>query len=903
MAKTLYIIDGHAHIYAAYYAPMRQQLVAPSGEPTKATYIFTAMILGLIERCKPDMLVVAMDAKGPTFRHEMYAEYKANRSPMPEDLPPQIDRIAEILEALRIPLLRLPGFEADDLMGTLAKQGSADGHTCYICSKDKDVLQLLDEQVSIYDVKKDEITTAACFTEEWGIGPTQFIDCLALQGDTSDNIPGVPDVGPKTALAWIREYGSLDNLLAHAGDIKGKRGERLRSFAEKLGLSRQLVTIDCQAPIDLDYDRFQVQAPDQQRLATLFTELNFKRLMSQMSSSVGEQQTSVVMSGGPDTLDTTVHSYRLIDTSEALEALVDELKTQSLIAIDTETTSVQPMHADLVGISLAWEPHSAVYIPVRASLGQPHVPLEVVKAKLGPLLSDVKLKKVGQNIKYDLLILRNAGLPLNGVVFDTMIASYCLDPGRPSNSMDVLARDLLNYQCVSISELIGKGKKQVTFDMVDTAAACEYAAEDADITLRLYLNLKERLEGEPRLLELFESVEMPLLFVLADMEAAGVSLDIHILRDMSHHIAALLEAEVEAIYEQAGVSFNIDSPKQLAEILFDKLGLTPVRRGKTGRSTDAAVLEQLAAAHPIVAHVRQYRQLSKLRNTYVDKLGALINPRTERLHTSFNQTVTATGRLSSSDPNLQNIPIRTELGRQIRSAFVAGTAERCLLSADYSQVELRLLAHFSQDPALLKAFTEDQDIHRFVASQVFGVALEDVTDDMRSNSKAVNFGIIYGQGAYGLSRTTDMTIGQAKEFIAEYYQRYSAIRDFMDGVIAAAEKSGYVETLLGRRRRIVDINSRNNNKRNQAHRFAVNTVVQGSAADLIKLAMIKIHKRILEKSLPVRLILQVHDELVFELPNAEKEVHATWITEEMNHALNLKVPLKVDVHAGPNWLK
>ncbi|MFC1766426.1 DNA polymerase I [Planctomycetota bacterium] len=606
---------------------------------------------------------------------------------------------------------------------------------------------------------------------------------------------------------------------------------------------------------------------------------------------------------GPETIDTTAHAYQLIDTAEGLENLIDELKAQTLIAIDTETTSVQAMAADLVGISLAWQPHAAVYIPVRASLGQPQLSLDLVRERLGPLLADAELQKVGQNIKYDLLILRNAGLPLKGVIFDTMIASYCLDPGRMSNAMDALARDLLNYQCVPISELIGKGKKQVTFDMVDTAAACEYAAEDADITFRLYEHLRDRLAKESSLQRLFETVEMPLMFVLADMEAAGVSLDVHILRDMSHHIAALLEAEVKAIYEQAGCTFNIDSPKQLGEVLFDKLGLTPVRMGKTGRSTDAAVLEQLVHAHPIIEHVRQYRQLSKLRNTYVDKLGALINPRTERLHTSFNQTVTATGRLSSSDPNLQNIPIRTPLGRQIRSAFVAGAADDVLLSADYSQIELRLLAHFSEDPALLKAFAEEQDIHRFVASQVFGVALEDVTADMRSHSKAVNFGIIYGQGAYGLSRTTDMTMGQAKQFIEEYYQRYGSIRDFMDGIIAGAEKTGYVETLLGRRRHIADMNSRNTNKRNQAHRFAVNTVIQGSAADLIKVAMINIQRRIQTEALPVKLTLQVHDELVFELPLQEVDQHQAWITQEMNEAMDLRVPLKVDVNVGPSWLK
>ncbi len=903
MPKTLYIIDGHAHIYAGYYAPMGQQLVAPSGEPTKATYIFTTMILGLLERRKPDMLVVTMDAKGPTFRHEMYADYKANRPPMPEDLPPQIERIDQILAAMSIPVLRLPGYEADDLMGTLARQGGAAGYEAYICSGDKDVLQLLDDHVSVYNVRKDVVTTAADFTRDRGITPPQFVDCLALQGDTADNVPGVPDVGPKTAVTWIQKYGSLENLLAHADDIKGKRGDNLRAFADKLDLSKRLVTIDCQVALDLDFSDHGLNEFDHETLATLFSELNFKSLLAQVRQASGTEAPEIPLHSGPDTIESMAHTYHLVDTESALDSLIAALCEQSLVAIDTETTSVHTMAADLVGISLAWEPHTAYYLPVRAPLGQPHLSRETVGERLGPLLADPQLKKVGQNIKYDLLVLRNAGLELKGVVFDTMIASYCLDPGRTSHSMDSLARDLLNYECVPITELIGKGKNQRTFDMVDTAVACQYAAEDADVTLRLYQNLHTRMEGETTLKSLFQTVEMPLLFVLADMEAAGVSLDIHVLRDLSNQIAASLETEVETIYEQAGQPFNIDSPKQLGGILFDTLGLPPKRRGKTGRSTDAAVLEQLAPMHPIVPHLQQYRQLSKLRNTYVDKLGSLINPRTERLHTSFNQTVTATGRLSSSDPNLQNIPIRTDLGRKIRGAFVARCASDSLLSADYSQVELRLLAHFSQDPALCQAFADDQDIHRFVAAQVYGVDPQDVTSEMRSHCKAVNFGIIYGQGAYGLSRSTGMSMGEAKTFIEDYFTRYGAIRSFMDTIIATAETCGYVETILGRRRPIADLNSRNVNRRNQAHRFAVNTVVQGSAADLIKRAMIQIQQRIESDRLPVCLILQVHDELVFELPTAEVDTHRRWIVEAMNHALDLSVPLKVDVSSGPNWLK
>ena len=907
MAKTLYIIDGHAHIYSAYYAPMRE-LTSPSGEPTKATYIFTTAMLGLIQNYTPDYLVVTMDSKAPTFRRDMYPEYKAHRPPMPEDMPPQIQSIEQILEAMHIPVLRKDGFEADDLIGTLTRQGAARGLACAVCSRDKDILQLLNEQVCTLDIKRGIKTTVETLKEAQGISPDQFLEVLALQGDTADNVPGVPDVGPKTALTWIQKYGSIENLYAHAYEIKGKRGESLRASRDIVDLSKRLVTIDCDVPVDLDFEAMALTPFDVPNLRSLFETLGFTRLIKQLDAGgqgVAAGLEPVVVSSTDSerqNLKTVKPAYTLVDTQEKLDALCEQLRGVDVLAIDTETTSVQPMRADLVGISLAWKTHEAYYLPVKAPLGEACLHVTEVQAKLGPILADDQVKKIGQNIKYDWLILANAGLPLNGIVFDTMVASYCVAPERASHAMNAMALDYLNYECVSITELIGKGKNQLTFDMVETSVACEYAAEDADVTWQLYEVLKPRLEALPQISELFYTVEMPLVEVLAAMEFHGVCLDTKHLQSMSHDIARVLDDVTDEIYKYAQSIFNIDSPKQLGSVLFDKLGLTSMRKGKTGRSTDAKVLEQIADQHPIVGCVLQYRQLRKLQNTYVDKLGTLISSRTNRVHTSFNQAVTATGRLSSSDPNLQNIPIRTPLGRQIRQAFVAEKATDCILTADYSQVELRLLAHLSQDPALIEAFAADQDIHRFVASQVFGVPFDEVTSEMRSKSKAVNFGIIYGQGAFGLSRSIGMSMGEAKQFIDDYFQRYGSIQAFMDQIVAQAEEQGYVETMLHRRRPIPDIHSANANRKAQARRLAINTVVQGSAADLIKLAMINIQRRIESEQLPVKMILQVHDELVFEVETAHVSEHAQWIETAMTEAMTLSVPLKVDMGHGPTWL-
>ncbi len=914
MAKTLYIIDGHAHIYAAYYAPMKQRLTSPSGEPTKATYIFTMALFGLLDKQKPDMLVVALDSAAPTHRSTVFAEYKAHRPPMPDDMPGQVERIEQILEAMRIPALRMDGYEADDIIGTLARKAAAEGIEVFICSKDKDILQLIDDRIRTFDIKTGKVTDSRVMKEEMGITPEQIVDCLALEGDAVDNVPGVPLIGEKTARELIRTYGDLDNLYAHIDEIKGKRGENLRNSKEQAYMSRGLVTLDCEVPVAMDYEAFAVKEPDKEKLTGVFSELGFNRLLGRLNPEDGPAESPadsvpVVEAPLPPrdptkplSAGTTPHQYTLVDTAEKLAGLVAELRKQKLISVDTETTSVNAVRAELVGISLCWQPHRAFYVPVKGPLGSSHLDVATVRRELAPILADERIQKIGQNIKYDLIVLRNAQMPVRGVYFDTMVASYCLDPERMSHAMDNLAMDFLAYECVPIIALIGKGKNQLTFDLVDLAAACEYSAEDADITYQLYMCLKEKLEREPQLNKLFHEVEMPLVEVLAEMEYSGVSIDTGLLRQMSGELDEALNHVAERIYEQAGTVFNIDSPKQLAEVLFDRLRLVSKQFGKGGRSTDAEILEQLTDQHPIAEMILEYRTLAKLKNTYVDKLPSLIDPRTRRLHASFNQTITATGRLSSSNPNLQNIPARTELGRKIRAAFVPAKEGDCILSADYSQIELRLLAHFSRDEAMRAAFAADQDIHRFVASQIYNVPLDKVTSDMRSRCKTVNFGIIYGQGAQGLARTIHISPAEAKHFIEQYFARYGSIRAFIDDCIAKARRTGYAETILGRKRQIADIKSRNPGRRAQAERLAVNTVIQGSAADLIKLAMLAIHHRIKTEHLPIKMILQVHDELVFELPTAEVERHAKWISEAMATAIRFDVPIKVDTTWGPSWL-
>ncbi|MCK4999363.1 MAG: DNA polymerase I, partial [Anaerohalosphaera sp.] len=708
-------------------------------------------------------------------------------------------------------------------------------------------------------------------------------------------------------------------LYANADEIKGKRGNNLRSSREILDLSKTLVTIDCDSPVDLDVDGFTFADFDKDALAEIFTELGFTRLLGKLQLKAPPAPSPkpttkkapatlfdmlAPQSESEDTPDAPAPdtNYHLIDTAEKFDAFLTDLKKQTIFAIDTETTSINAMAAELVGLSFAWKPLHAYYLPVKAPLGDTTLDIAMLRKELAPILADEKIKKIGQNIKYDMLVLANAKLPLAGIYFDTMVASYCLNADRRSHSMDNMARDFLGCETIPISDLIGTGKKQRTFDTVPTDTACTYAAEDADITFRLYEYLSKQLDAKPEIKELFKTVEMPLVSVLTAMERNGVSLDVTLLNNMTTTISNSLVKLTDQILELAGIPFNIDSPKQLAEVLFDHLGLESVKSGKSQRSTDASVLEQLSDQHEIIPLLLEYRQLIKLKNTYVAKLPELINPRTNRLHTSFNQTITATGRLSSSDPNLQNIPIRTELGKKIRGAFIPADKTGCIVSADYSQIELRLLAHFSDDAALKHAFDTDHDIHRFVASQVYDVAPEDVTSDMRAKAKAVNFGIIYGQGPFALARSLSISLAEAKKFIEDYYARYASIRKFMDDAIDTARETGYAETILHRRRPIDGLASNNHNIKSQAQRLTINTIIQGSAADLIKIAMINIQQKIDAENLPVKMTIQVHDELVFELPADQADQHIAWIEKEMTTAIPLKVPLKVDTAIGPSWL-
>ncbi|MBN2375153.1 MAG: DNA polymerase I [Sedimentisphaerales bacterium] len=947
MGKKLYVIDGHAQIYAAYYAPMSAHLTSPSGEPTKAVYVFTTMLLKIIKQCQPDMVVMTMDSAGPTFRHEMYAEYKANRPAMPDDLSSQIDKIERILGAMRIPVIKKVGFEADDIIGTLVKAASGRGCRSYICSKDKDLEQLIDENTLMYDPRSETEMDAAGLMAKKGITPEQVIDVLTLEGDTSDNIPGVADVGPKTALQWIQKYGSLDGVLENKEQIKGKRGENLRNSLEQLELSRKLVTIDRDVPLEFNWEEFQLKPFNRGELEQIFVELGFKRLLVQMGEmgpptkveaaveTAGEAagyatgkaagETAVeaksgdsvvsgdseAAEGGGKSENAPVSSaeaeikpeYYLIDSEKEFDGFLRKLKKQKAFALDTETTSVNPVAAELVGMSFCWEPGEGYYLPVKGPLGQKCLDKAKTLKKLGPILTDAKVKKTGQNIKYDAVVLRRAGIELAGVDFDTMVASYILHSYRAHHNMDSLAEDFLGHETIKLEALIGKGKNQLTFDMVDTQTAVDYAAEDAVVTWRLRDYFESEFAEQKELRQLFEQIEMPLVEVLAEMEYNGVALDVGWLKKLNGKLAERLDELTTAIYKESGCTFNVDSPKQVSEVLFDKLGLESSKKTKSGRSTDQEVLEGLSWQSPVAKLMLEYRQLSKLKNTYVDKLPGMINPDTRRVHASFNQAVAATGRLSSSNPNLQNIPIRTELGQEIRRAFVPGKKGEVLMAADYSQIELRMLAHFSQDKGLLEAFAGEQDIHRFVAAQVFGIEPQEVDKEQRSQAKAVNFGIIYGQSAFGLSRTTGMSRKEAQKFIADYFARYPEIKQFMEGIIDQAKKDGFVRTIMGRRRMIADLNSSNHNRRQLAERMAVNTVIQGSAADLIKVAMVNIHRRIRQEKLAMKMILQVHDELVFELSGDKAEPYSEIVREEMIGALALKVPITVDLKWGVNWLE
>ena len=946
--QTLYVIDGHAQIYRAYYA--LPPLNAPSGEPTNATFGFVSALLKLLQAKKPSRLILAMDA-GSSGRDLVDAQYKAHRKPMPDDMRPQIERIMSIANAMALPTLRVAGFEADDVIATLVQREltQADPPDIFICSRDKDLDQLVGDKVRLYDIQSGETIDAAALMQSKGYSPQQAADVLALTGDTADNIPGIPGVGPKTAAKWIAQFGNLDNLIAHADEISGKIGQALRDNLPILAQSRELVRLQFDVPLELPTAQF--DPASLAKLESVFHELQFQRLLPVLkqtqqafgitpaqtdvgvvkpASSVGttaarppaavaakglfdspdhaaaemsHNLSSQVPSAIPAELREVQGDYRLVNSVSALEAMLGEIHARlnanpdRWLAVDTETDSLSALQSRLCGISLAASEGLAWYIPVMG----PGCELTVsdVSARLAPLLADKSVRKIGQNLKYDMHVLRRFNMPLNGIYFDTMVAGYLVDAARQSLSMDSLAADYLKLRPIPISDLIGSGSKQGSFADVPLDRATRYAAEDADVTYRLAVVLFP-LIGALKMEKLFFDLEMPLVEILAEMEAAGIKVNARHLGDLSIRLGKKIDSLRRQILEAAQSDFNPDSPKQLAEVLFEKLHLPSGKKTKTGYSTNVDVLESLADQHPVPALVLEYRQLGKLKNTYVDSLiqeAALSG----RVHAQFNQTVAETGRLSSSNPNLQNIPIRTDEGREIRRAFIADGPDQVLLAADYSQIELRVMAHYCREPALIDAFARNQDIHQFVATEIYHVAPEQVTADMRRVAKTVNFGIIYGQTAFGLKRVLKISQAQAEAFIAAYKPRFPGIAAFSHDCIAQAEQHGFVTTILGRRRPIPEITSSQQSVRNFGQRAAVNTVIQGSAADLIKQAMVRI-ARMIHGDPRIKLLLQVHDELVFECQRAAVDEFAALVRHQMEQAIVLAVPLKVEIHWADNWL-
>ncbi|MGP0630588.1 DNA polymerase I [Nitrospina sp. 32_T5] len=892
--KKLYLIDGSSYIFRAFFG-IRHNLSNSKGQPTNALYGFTTMLMKVVREEQPDYLAVVFDSKEKTFRHEMYADYKANRDVPPEDLAVQFPYFEPLVDAFNIKSLRKPGFEADDIIGTLAREGEKAGMDVTIVSGDKDMMQLITDKIHMLDTMKEKRFGIDDVKEKFGVEPDRVIEVMGLMGDSSDHIPGVKGVGPKTATDLIQKYGSIQGLYEHLDEIdKAKLKEKLETDKDNALLSRELVTIKLDTPIDCKIEDLEARDPDNQKLRELFTDLEFKTLLAALPEGEGGDGATA------ETGSAIKRDYDTILDDKALDDLIKKLKKAKAFALDLETTSKRPVKAKMVGISFSWAEGEACYIPVaHRYLGVPEqLGKQHVLDKLKPLLEDPKLEKYGHNIKYDLIVLHNEGVQLRGIVFDSMLASYVLDPSRRSHSLDDLALEMFQHTTIKYSDVAGSASKQVGFDEVEIERASEYAAEDSDITYRLTRHFEKQLKGED--LELYETIELPLLEVLAEMELAGVLLDTEHLKKLSKKLEKDLKKIEDEIYALAGEPFNINSPKQLSTILFEKLKLRTVKKTKSGYSTDVSVLEELAAEHDLPDKILNYRQFAKMKSTYVDALQGEVFKETGRIHTSYNQTVAATGRLSSSDPNLQNIPIRSEVGREIRKAFLADKG--CwLLSADYSQIELRLLAHLSGDPALIRAFKNNEDIHSRTAAEIFGQPIDQVDPEGRRMAKAVNFGIVYGLSAYGLSRQLKITPKDAKTFIDQYFDLYKNVKTFMDETIEMARKNGYTKTMMNRRRYMPDINSKNRQVREAAERTAINSPVQGSAADFIKMAMLNIHDKMLKEKLASRMILQVHDELIFECPESEKKAMEPLVRKAMEGVAKLKVPLTVNMDWGENW--
>lgn len=896
--KTVYVVDAHALIYQVFHALSSANMTSPKGEPVGAVHGFTRDLLDLLERCQPDYLFCAFDRSGPTFRHHLTDTYKANRDEMPVDLRGQITKIRELLNLLQLPAMDLEGFEADDILATMARITTEMGGNCYLVTNDKDCRQLISPSVKLYNIRKAKIYDEQDLLTDWGIRPDQVVDFQALVGDPVDNVPGVPLIGPKIAAELIQRFDTLEGVFANLDQVSGKkRKENLENGQEAAALSRQLVRLDPDVPIEVDWQQGQTDHYDVQAALALCNELGFRSLPERLAQLAGHIH-HLPAAAPPE----WKADYQLIADLDALDALLKSADSIHRIVFDTETTSTSPRHAELVGVSLCWQSGEAYYIPVKAPAGDPCLKIEEVLERLRAILHSDKIEKIGQNLKYDMVVLRGVGIDVQGQLFDTMVADYLLDPGQRNHSIDDIALRYFRHETIKIKELIGTGKSQKRMDEVPVDLVTPYAAEDADIPCRLRDQFEDQLKQQG-LQDLFQNVEMPLIRVLAEMEFNGIAVDRSVLSTLNDQLTERIEGHVERIHELAGHEFNIDSRLQLSKVLFEELELPVIKKTKTGPSTDVEVLTELANLHELPQRLIEYRQDTKLKNTYVDALPELIHPVTRRIHTSFMQDVAATGRLSSKDPNLQNIPVRTETGRSIRRAFVPGEPDWVLLAADYSQIELRVLAHFSNDTQLIEAFQKDTDIHAKVAAEVAGVDLEEVTGEMRRKAKAINFGIIYGQGAFGLSKSLRIPQEEAAEFIETYFARYPRVQEFMEATLDEAVDHGKIKTILGRYRPVDGVRRREKRgaSRNGSERVAINTVIQGSAADLIKLAMLKVYDMLEQKQFRARLLLQIHDELLFEVHRDDLEALRSEVIDAMSSVYELAVPLKVDTKSGPNW--
>ena len=902
----LVLIDGPNYVFRAFHA-VKHNLSNSKGEPTNAVFGYVQMLRGILKDLSPTHVAVIFDPKGGTFRNEMYADYKAHRPPMPEDLVPQWQHVFDVTDAFNISRICVENYEADDVIATLAKQAEAKDWDVTIVSTDKDLMQLVSAKVWMLDTMRHKEYGIDEVKEKWGVEPVRVHDLLALAGDSADNIPGVPGIGPKTALELLNTYGDLEGVLEHAPEIKqNKRRENLIEFADDARLSYRLVALDMQTPLPLALDDLVSQAPNRAALAELFKKLEFRRLTNEFNDE--NEVTPSEKSQKEDFKPTKSLKARidhLVDTEDKLQQLMTQLHQAKLIAVDTETTSLNCHDAELVGLSFAMQEGEGWYVPIAHRSGDLLAPTpkqldrEIILKAITPILEDANKAKCGHNLKYDRQVLRRASITLRGIEADSMLLAYVDEPGQ-SAKMDNVAKKYLDHDCIAYQDVAGKGAKKITFDLVPIDIAAPYAAEDAEITLRLTNTLKEKLAS---LATRHDEIELPLAAVLADMEWTGAHIDAPQLAILSEQFGTQIRELESQIHTAAGEEFNINSPKQLGVLLFETLAIEGGKKTKSGQwATGQEVLEKLSDVHEVPRLILEVRGLSKLKSTYTDALPKLIHPQTGRVHTSYNQAVTTTGRLSSSDPNLQNIPIRTSEGREIRKAFIAEEGN-ILIAADYSQIELRLMAHFSQDANLMQAFADGRDIHAATAAAVNQVTLEEVTGEMRRRAKVINFGILYGMSAFGLAKQLDVSRSEAKLFIQTYFEQFPTVQTFMDKTLEKARQQGYVETLMGHRMYVPDINSSNGMRKAYAERTAVNAPLQGSAADIIKVAMIALHKRLKTEAPEANMILQVHDELIIECPISQTDTVSKIMRETMESAAKLRVPLTVDIGTGKSWFE